>query len=341
MYFNKIQFIALIAAALLTLDGCGQSNFDSGEMQAHAERLKEASSFQYPLENYFPEVPMTDTYPPKTEKKEKHHTAEDSFSPPGTPVYAIGDGIISYSGKMGGYGWLIIIDHPVENVYSLYGHLSTSRWKKSSGEVKKGELIAYLGEAKEAETMHSHIHFGLRMGQKADYPSWGDRRWMAGYTNSRPELFGWFHPSQIIGQTDSMRAWHNYIRKRDDIVIGRSLHASDFKITSGKYNEKEDLDQMIRMEFGDHYRLADWNDILTLSKNIEEWTDNIGLAEGEENSLLISNDGYRIWLSRQYYISRFNHKKPRNYIAHGTIDDDFVCLGSWLGLNLHILAVKK
>ena len=80
---------------------------------------------------------MTDTDPPKGEK---HHTAEDSFAPAGTPVYAIGDGIISYSGKARGYGWLIIIDHPVENVYSLYGHLSTSRWKKSSGKVKKGEL---------------------------------------------------------------------------------------------------------------------------------------------------------------------------------------------------------
>jgi murein DD-endopeptidase MepM/ murein hydrolase activator NlpD len=310
-------------------------------MKEYAERLKESNSFRYPLDEYFPETPVTDTDPPKTERGEKHHTAEDSFAPPGTPVYAIGDGILSYSGKAGGYGWLIIIDHPTENVYSLYGHLSISRWKKSSGEVKKGELIAYLGEAEEAETMQSHIHFGLRMGQRADYPSWGDRRWMAGYTNSRPELLGWLHPSQIIGQTDSMRAWHRYIRKQEDIVTGRRLYASDFKITSGKYNEKENLDQRIRKEFGAHYRLADWKDILPLNKNIEEWADSIGLGEGGENSLLISNDGYRIWLSRQYYISRFNHKKPRDYMAHGSINDDFICLGSWLGLNMHILAVKK
>ena len=341
MYFIRIRFIGLAAAVLVALCGCGQPEFDSGEMKEHAERLKESSSFRYPLDDYFPETPVTDTDPPETEKKEKHHTAEDSFAPPGTPVYAIGDGIISYSGKARGYGWLIIVDHPVEDVYSLYGHLSTRRWKKSSGEVKKGELIAYLGEAEEAETMHSHIHFGLRIGQRTDYPFRGDARWMVGYTNSRPELHGWFHPSQIIGQTDSMRAWHRYIRKREYIVTGRSLHASDFKITSGKHNEKEDLDQMIRKEFGDDYRLADWNDILKFNKNIEEWADSIGLAEGEENSLLISNDGYRIWLSRQYYISRFNHKKTRDYLAHGSINDDFVCLGSWLGLNKHVLAVRK
>ncbi|MCG6912697.1 M23 family metallopeptidase [bacterium BMS3Abin03] len=338
MHINRRQFFVFATANLIVLCSCSYPQFDSESMKEYAEQLKETSSFRYPLDDYFPEIPVTVTNPPKGEK---HHTAEDSFAPPGTPVYAIGDGIISYSGKARGYGWLIIIDHPVENVYSLYGHLSTSRWKKSDGKVKKGELIAYIGEAEECYTMVSHIHFGIRMGQKADYPSWGDARWTAGYTNSHPKLHGWFKPSEIIGETDSMRSWHRYIRKREDIVTGHSLHASDFKISSGKYNEKEDLDQMIKKEFGDNYRLADWIDILTFSSNIEEWADSLGLAEGEENSLLISNDGYRIWLGRQYYISRFNYKKPKKFLAHDSINDDFVCLGSWFALNNHVLAVKK
>ena len=341
-HFNRRQLIGLAAAALITLGGCGHPEFDSGEMKEHAERLKEISSFRYPLDDYFPETPVTDADPPKTERRERHHTAEDSFAPAGTPVYAIGDGIISFSGKMGGYGNLIIIDHPVENVYSLYGHLSTSRWKKRPGRVKKGELIAYLGEAEEGETTVPHIHFGLRMGQKADYPRSGDARWMAGYTNSHPELLGWFHPSQIIGQTDSMKAWHRYIRKREYIVTRRSLHASDFKITSGRYTEKEDLDQMIRKEFGEDYRLADWNDILTFRENIEEWADSIGLAVGGDmDALMISNDGYRIWHKRQFSVSRFNHNKPGNYLAHDAIDDNLVCLGSWFGQNKYVLAVRK
>jgi hypothetical protein len=75
--------------------------------------------------------------------------------------------------------------------------------------------------------------------------------------------------------------------------------------------------------------------------NIEEWSDSLGLVEGEENALLISNDGYRIWLGRQYYISRFNHNKPRNYLAHDAIDNDLVCLGSWFGLNKHVLSVRN
>lgn len=335
-------FFGLVAAILVASDGCGQSTFESSEMKEHAERLKKTSSFRYPLDDYFPETPVTDTDPPKTERRGKYHAAEDCFAPPGTPVYAIGDGIISYSGTARGYGGLIIIDHPVENVYSLYGHLSPGGWKKGPGKVKKGELIAYIGKAEECYTMVSHIHFGLRMGQRSDYPRNGDTRWMAGYTYSRPELFGWFHPSQIIGQTDSMRTWHSYLQKREYVMTGRSLHASDFKITSGRYSEKEDLDQMIRNEFGNQYRLADWNDILTFRENIEEWADSIGLAVGGgKDALMISNDGYRIWLARQYSISRFNHNKPEHVLAHDEIDNNFICLGSWYGLNRHILAVKK
>jgi hypothetical protein len=81
---------------------------------------------------------------------------------------------------------------------------------------------------------------------------------------------------------------------------------------------------------------------MTFSENIEHWADSIGLAEGGgKNALMISNCGYRIWLGRQYSISRFNHKKPEHVLAHDAIDNNFVCLGSWYGLNRHILAVRK
>jgi|GEM_PF-3596474 len=336
--YNKSKFIWFAPIVLLALCSCGNREFDISIMKEHALHLQKLNAFQYPLDEYFPEIPVTVSAPPDGDS---YHTGEDSFAPAGTPVYAIGNGKIDYSGKMGGYGWLIVIDHPVENVYSLYGHLSTSRFRKTSGEVKKGDLIAFLGEPEEGETMVSHLHFGMRTGQRSDYPRWGDRRWMAGYTNSRPDLVGWFHASEIIGETDSMRKWKRLIQKREDIVPGRTLQIKDFKVTSGKYNEKEDLDSMIRIEFGDNYRLADWSEILLFRANIGEWAEGIGLIEGEENSLMISNNGYRIWLGRQYYISRFNHKRPRNFLAHDSLDDNFICLGSWSGLNYHALAVRK
>jgi murein DD-endopeptidase MepM/ murein hydrolase activator NlpD len=101
---------------------------------------------------------------------------------------------------MGGYGWLIVIDHPQANLYSLYGHLSPSRWRLESGPVEKGELIAYLGDPDEngERTLETHLHFGVRAGQRADYPGIGEWRWQAGWVKACPEDLGWLKPSEII-----------------------------------------------------------------------------------------------------------------------------------------------
>jgi len=133
----------------------------------------------------------------------KYHAAEDYHLPAGTPVYAIADGIISFSGPMGGYGWLIIIDHPQANIYSLYGHLSPSRWRLESGSVEKGDLIAYLGDPDEnggspEQPLRSHLHFGIRAGQRTDYPGMGEWRWQAGWIKPCPQDLGWLQPSGII-----------------------------------------------------------------------------------------------------------------------------------------------
>ncbi len=133
----------------------------------------------------------------------EYHAAEDYHLPAGTPVYAIADGVISFSGPMGGYGWLIIIDHPQANIYSLYGHLSPSRWRLESGPVEKGELIAYLGDPDEnggspEQPLRPHLHFGIRAGQRTDYPGMGEWRWEAGWIKPCPQDLGWLQPSGII-----------------------------------------------------------------------------------------------------------------------------------------------
>jgi murein DD-endopeptidase MepM/ murein hydrolase activator NlpD len=132
------------------------------------------------------------------------HAAEDYKRPAGTPVYAMADGRISFSGPAGGYGWLVLIDHPQANLYSLYGHLSPSRWRLESGtEVKQGDLIAYLGDpdengGSEESPLEPHLHFGVRAGQTADYPGRGEWRYMAGWIHLCPQDLGWLQPSVVI-----------------------------------------------------------------------------------------------------------------------------------------------
>ena len=134
----------------------------------------------------------------------KFHAAEDYKRPAGTPVYAMADGTISYSGRAGGYGWLILIDHPQANLYSLYGHLSPSLWKlKANTEVKRGDLIAYLGDSDEnggskEQPLDTHLHFGIRAGQTNDYPAKGEWRYMGGWIKPCPQDVGWLQPSVVI-----------------------------------------------------------------------------------------------------------------------------------------------
>jgi hypothetical protein len=139
----------------------------------------------------------------ETPTRREYHAAEDYLSPPGTPVYAIADGRVSYSGSREGYGWLIIVDHPQANLYSLYGHLSPSRWQIDKGAVQQGDLLGYLGDPDEnggsaEQPLRPHLHFGLRAGQRSDYPTGGEWRWQAGWITPCPSDVGWLEPSRVL-----------------------------------------------------------------------------------------------------------------------------------------------
>jgi hypothetical protein len=104
---------------------------------------------------------------------------------------------------MDGYGWLVIVDHPEMNIYSLYGHLSPSRWRADPGPVAKGDLLGYLGDEWEnggsrEQPLMTHLHLGVRVGQRSDYPGKGEWRWMAGWINLSPADLGWLQPSAAI-----------------------------------------------------------------------------------------------------------------------------------------------
>jgi hypothetical protein len=44
----------------------------------------------------------------------------------------------------------------------------------------------------------THLHFGMRVGQRGDYPGKGEWRWMAGWIASNPTELGWLRPSAVI-----------------------------------------------------------------------------------------------------------------------------------------------
>ena len=209
-----IEYLASILITLvLLLAGCSPSTPRCSEQDYEdlSEAAKFAQDFQlpfrFPMDDFKNEASKSYTHFCAASsgpiKKRKYHAAEDFFRPAGSAVYAIADGVVSFSGPMGGYGWLVIIDHPQANLYSLYGHLSPSRWQIKPGPVKKGDQIGYLGDEYEnggslEQPLEPHLHLGIRAGQRSDYPANGEWRWQAGWIKPFPSALGWLKPTKII-----------------------------------------------------------------------------------------------------------------------------------------------
>jgi len=102
-------------------------------------------------------------------KKEMMHNAVDIKAPEGTPVYATADGMVrkvKQNHEEGvGYGRYIIIDH--ENGYStLYSQLSKYNVKEGK-EVKRGDVIGYVGSSGISTGPHLHYEV-MKDGENVD-----------------------------------------------------------------------------------------------------------------------------------------------------------------------------
>ncbi|MDD2906046.1 MAG: peptidoglycan DD-metalloendopeptidase family protein [Sulfurimonas sp.] len=93
-------------------------------------------------------------------KKWKAHLGVDYAARPGTPVMAAGDGYVNYAANAGAYGNLIRITH-ADGFETRYAHLKSFKNGINKGrKVKKGELIAYVGNT--GRSTGPHLHFELR-----------------------------------------------------------------------------------------------------------------------------------------------------------------------------------
>ncbi|GAA4301075.1 M23 family metallopeptidase [Compostibacter hankyongensis] len=99
-------------------------------------------------------------------KTVKYHTGLDFAAPTGTPVYATGDGKVSYAGRdNSGYGNHVIISHGY-GYETLYAHMV--RIKAKIGQhVKRGEVIGWVGSTGKSTGPHCHYEV-IRNGNKVD-----------------------------------------------------------------------------------------------------------------------------------------------------------------------------
>ncbi len=96
----------------------------------------------------------------------KFHAGVDIACPINSPVYASRDGVVLFSGPMGGYGNLVIIKHS-RDYFTLYGHLNKIYVQKGAI-VATGQLIAKSGNT--GRTTGPHLHFEIRKNSKPINP---------------------------------------------------------------------------------------------------------------------------------------------------------------------------
>jgi len=240
----------------------------------------------------------------------RYHAGEDVYDEAGTPVYAMAEGTISYSGYAYGYGYLITIDHPDLDVYSLYGHLSTRRWKKTEGTVNKGELIAYLGDEDENTggnyTVPPHLHFGIRKGSRYDYPGdASDNRFTAGWTYTHPANLGWMDATDFI----------NVMTDISDISEQPSLSPHTFELLPNypnPFNSKTTIKIILNEPLTVNLNVYDVNGRLIRSLVVNElWQTGIYLVEwdGRDKSGRLVATGIYC-----YQLEIDGHRKTRSMI---------------------------
>lgn len=111
--------------------------------------------------------------------REAVHDGVDIVARMGGPVFAMGEGVVTFAGEKSGYGVLVEITH-ASDLVTRYGHLSATLVKVGD-KVVRGQTIARVGTT--GRSTGPHLHFEV-MRNKAhvnpvaylDSPSWSPRK---------------------------------------------------------------------------------------------------------------------------------------------------------------------
>ena len=91
--------------------------------------------------------------------KKQFHAGIDISNKTGTPIVAPADGVVTYAGRRGSFGKMVMINHG-HGLVTRYGHLSKFEVKVGQ-KVKRGQKIARVGNT--GRSSGPHLHYEVLM----------------------------------------------------------------------------------------------------------------------------------------------------------------------------------
>ena len=87
------------------------------------------------------------------------HQGVDYAAPSGTRVRAVGDGVVEFAGRQGGYGNLVVVRHD-SRVATFYAHLKAlGRGIRTGARIAQGDTVGLVGQTGWATGPHLHYEF--------------------------------------------------------------------------------------------------------------------------------------------------------------------------------------
>lgn len=103
---------------------------------------------------------------PFTGQREMHEGL-DIAAPQGSPILATANGVVSFSGPLAAFGNVVFINHG-HGFTTFYAHNSSNRVKEGQ-QVRRGEVIAYVGTS--GRTTGPHVHYEVQVNGTTVNPS--------------------------------------------------------------------------------------------------------------------------------------------------------------------------
>ena len=112
---------------------------------------------------------VTSPFGPRTSPftgQPQQHTGVDIAAPPGTPIRAPADGIVTFAGTLPGYGHALVLTHGF-GFKTFYGHNQRNQVIKGQT-VKRGQIIALVGNT--GYSTGAHLHYEVLLNDQPHNP---------------------------------------------------------------------------------------------------------------------------------------------------------------------------